>query len=66
MVGSFRKQFFMTYNGILNLNKPTGMTSRRVVDLVQRLSGRIRSAMRAHSIRWPAACLWFASGLPRG
>ena len=37
MVGSFRKQFFMTYNGILNLNKPTGMTSRRVVDLVQRL-----------------------------
>lgn len=27
----------MSYNGILNLNKPTGMTSRRVVDVVQRL-----------------------------
>jgi tRNA pseudouridine55 synthase len=27
----------MTISGILNLNKPAGMTSRRVVDLVQRL-----------------------------
>jgi len=30
-------------NGLLNINKPTGMTSREVVDWVERLAGRVKA-----------------------
>jgi len=33
----------MTPNGLLNLNKPTGITSRAAVDRVQRLAGRVKA-----------------------
>jgi tRNA pseudouridine55 synthase len=36
----------MTISGILNINKPAGMTSRRVVDVVQRL---VRPAKAGHA-----------------
>ncbi len=32
----------VSYIGLLNLNKPSGMTSRRAVDLVGRLAGKIK------------------------
>ena len=47
--------------GLLNLNKPVGITSRRVVDVVQRLDREARRwGTRGRSTRWCRVCRCFA------
>jgi hypothetical protein len=52
--------------GLLNLNKPAGLTSRRAVDLVQRLGRRLKADTPARSTPWRPACWSSVSAPPPG